>query len=270
MWKGSLDLSYTYQPNRTRLDRSYVTAPLKVQRPFYPEGEEICHTVILHTAGGVVGGDILDQKIHLQPDSHALITTASASKLYRSNGPTAKQNIEVKIDTGGSLEWLPQETIVFDGACYRQEMTVDLATDASWSGWEIVRFGRSARGERFLSGEWRSNIEIRREGKPVWIDRSFLTGGEMIEGYSGLNDKAIVGTFVYIGRSVPDAIIDKIRDFSPIEESGVTRILGEGILCRYRGNSTPEVREWFIKIWHLLRGEMRGRRSIVPRVWLSW
>jgi urease accessory protein len=270
MWQGSLELAYHYQSSRTQLDRAYVTAPLKVQRPFYPEGEEVCHTVILHTAGGIVGGDQLDQRIHLQPSSHALITTASASKIYRSNGQTARQIIDVKIDAGASLEWLPQEAIVFDGAQFRQEMRVELTGDASWLGWEITRFGRSARGEKFTSGEWRSHFQIWREGQPLWIDRSFLTGGEMIEEYSGLHEKAIVGTLVYIGQPVPGAIIDKIRNFTPIGEMGVTRTLGDGILCRYRGDSTPEVRAWFIQIWHLLRGEMMGRGAIVPRVWLSW
>ncbi|MEG3440287.1 urease accessory protein UreD [Pannus brasiliensis CCIBt3594] len=270
MWRGSVALDYSYQQQRTRIDRAFAVAPFKVQRPFYPEGDAVCHTVILHTAGGIVGGDLLDTRIHLQPSSNALITTASASKLYRSNGQTARQSIEVKIEAGASLEWLPQESIVFDGARFQQDMKIELAPDASWLGWEITRFGRSARGERFLSGEWRSNLEIWREGKPLWIDRAFLPGGDAIEGYAGLNGKAIVGTLLYIGKPVPEIIIEKIRDFSPIGEMGVTRTLGDGILCRYRGDSTAEVRGWFVAIWHLLRGEMTGRGSIVPRVWLSW
>jgi urease accessory protein len=137
-------------------------------------------------------------------------------------------------------------------------------------GWDIARFGRSARGERFLSGEWRSRLEIWREGKPLWIDRSFLVGGEMIEGFSGLNGKAIVGTLLYIGRPVPAAVMDKIREFPSSHEGGITRTLDDGIACRYRGDSTAEARGWFVAIWHFLRGEMRGRTPIVPRVWSSW
>jgi urease accessory protein len=270
MWHGNLDLQYSYQRPLTRIDRAYATAPLKVQRPFYPEGQAVCHTVVLHTAGGLVGGDVLDQHIHLQPSSHVFMTTASASKIYRGNGQVAQQSIEVKVDAGACLEWLPQEAIVFDGALYQQEMRVELAPGASWLGWEITRFGRSARGERFLSGKWRSRLEIWREGQPLWIDRSFLSGGEMIEGFSGLNGSAIVGTLVYIGQPVSQKLIDNIRAFPLAGEMGVTQTLGEGILCRYRGNSSTEVRQWLTRVWYLLRGELMGRSAIVPRAWLSW
>lgn len=270
MWPGNLELTYTNQNLATQISHAHATAPLKVQKPFYPEGKNICHTVILHTAGGMVGGDTLQQKIHLQPASNALITTASAGKIYRSNGQIAQQFIDIKIDDNASLEWLPQETIIFDGAEFRQHLRVDLGENSSWLGWEITRFGRSARGEKFLSGEWHSNWEIWRSGQPLWIDRSFLFGGTMIEGFQGLNDSAIVATLVYIGQPVSQNLVDKIRDFSLIGEMGVTSTLGEGILCRYRGNSSTEVRQWFKQVWRILRREINNREIIIPRVWFSW
>jgi urease accessory protein len=145
--------------------------------------------------GGIVGGDVLQQKIHLQAATNALITTASAGKVYQSNGQMAQQLIEIKIDDNAGLEWLPQETIIFNGAVFRQHLRVDLGENSSWLGWEITRFGRSARGEKFLAGEWHSNWEIWRSGQPLWLDRSFLLGGKMIEGFSGLNDSALIRYF---------------------------------------------------------------------------
>lgn len=177
-WHGSLNLVFAKVQKKTGLIYNWVQAPLKVQRPFYPEGAEVCHSVVLHTAGGIVGGDRLDLNFQLQQEAKALITTAAASKIYRSNGLQARQTIGMQVDADACLEWLPQETIVFNGAIYRQDLKVELAPKATWLGWEITRFGRSARGERFLQGEWRSNTEVWQQGIPLWIDRQWLPGNE--------------------------------------------------------------------------------------------
>ncbi|MFN7523961.1 MAG: urease accessory protein UreD, partial [Aphanizomenon sp.] len=112
-WHGKLNLVYTNSQDSTRLIYTHYQAPLKVQRPFYPEGQEICHTVILHTAGGIVGGDRLTSDIHLQPQTNVLITTAAASKIYRSQGLPARQIVNIQVDDHAHLEYLPQETILF-------------------------------------------------------------------------------------------------------------------------------------------------------------
>ncbi len=122
-----------------------------------------------------MGGDILSTNIHLQPQTNALITTATAGKIYRSNGLPARQTVQIQVDANAGLEWFPQETILFDGANYRQDLRVELATGANFLGWEITRLGRSARGEKFLHGEWRS---IRKFIKQVFpsglIDNIYL------------------------------------------------------------------------------------------------
>ena len=170
-WLGNLKLVYVYHQGQTKIASAYSQAPLKIQRSFYPEGNTICHSVILHTAGGIVGGDRLCQNIHLQSQTQALITTPAASKIYRSNGQSGQQNITIRIDDRGYLEYLPQETIVFNGAIFRQNLRVELGRQATWLGWEIIRFGRSARGEIFNQGEWRAHTEVWQPGKPLWLDR---------------------------------------------------------------------------------------------------
>ena len=130
-WHGSLDLAYDHREGKTQLIYNQARSPLKVQRPFYPEGEEVCHSVILHTAGGMVGSDRLEFNFHLHPEAQALITTTAASKIYRSNGETAQLSMQMQVDAGASLEWLPQETIIFNGAIYRQDMRVELALGAT-------------------------------------------------------------------------------------------------------------------------------------------
>ncbi len=274
-WHGRLNLAYANRSGATQIIRNEMQAPLKVQRPFYPEGKEVCHSVILHTAGGVVGGDRLSMNFHLEPNARSLITTAAAGKIYRSSGQQSQQNIEIKVDAGANLEWLPQETIVFDGAIYRQDLRVELAPGAGILLWEILRFGRSARGEKFLSGEWRSHTEIWQQNRPLWIDRQLLKGGEkMLESPHGLAGKPVAATLAWVGEPVAADLVEKARALQceatiyPLNSTaGVTRI-PNGLLCRYRGSSTAAARDWFVGIWHLLRLSFSERPCYLPRVWV--
>ncbi|MBE9185833.1 urease accessory protein UreD [Microcoleus sp. LEGE 07076] len=275
-WHGRLNLVYANRSGATQIIHNQMQAPLKVQRPFYPEGKEVCHSVILHTAGGVVGGDRLSSNFHLEPNAKALITTAAAAKIYRSSGLESKQNIDIKLESGANLEWLPQETIVFDGAICRQNLRVELAPTARILLWEITRFGRSARGEKFLSGEWRSHTEIWQQNSPLWIDRQWLKGGEkMLESPHGLAGKPVVATLAWIGEPVTTEMVKKVRSlpsettiYPDDSTAGVTRI-PNGLLCRYRGSSTAAARDWFVSIWHLLRLSFSERACCLPRVWIK-
>lgn len=219
----------------------------------------------------MVGGDILSSDIHLQRNAQTLITTAAAAKIYRSNGLIARQTIHLKIDAGAHLDWLPQEAIIFNGAIYRQDLKVELAPGASWLGWEITRFGRSARGEKFLQGEWRSQTEVWQQGKPLWIDRQWLPSGEEVfNSPHGLAGKPIVGTLACLGDLVSPEIVEQARKLSRtregIGEVGLTQLLS-GLLCRYRGSSTREVRNWFTQVWQLLHRSHSGHLPNKPRIW---
>ncbi len=267
-WQGQLQLTYRYDRGKTQAIQHQGIAPLKVQRSFYPEGDPICHNVILHTAGGVVGGDRLQIDIELQPSSRAVITTAAAGKIYGSNGKLATQKIVQNIAADASLEWLPQETIIFDGARFHQHLQVHLAATATWLGWEISRFGRTASGERFTSGEWKSATEVYRDRKPIWIDRQWLCGDELVNSPHSLAGQPIVGSLAWIDRPVGKDLVTELRSLFDGEPSkiGVTR-LTEGLLCRYRGDSTTEVRRWFTAVWHLLRQSFLDSKPIALRVW---
>ncbi|MBW4539485.1 MAG: urease accessory protein UreD [Myxacorys chilensis ATA2-1-KO14] len=268
-WHGTLFLKFANRNGATVLTENLGQAPLKVQRPFYPEGDEVCHGVIMHTAGGIVGGDRLSLDLRLHPNSRALITTPAAARIYRTNGREARQTIEINVDEGAVLEWLPQDTIVFDGALYRQDLRINLAPNAHWIGWDMTRFGRTARGERFTSGMWRSHTEVWQQGRPLWIDRQWLPGHEAIlNSPHGLAGCPVVGSFAYLGQPVnPDLVQDmRLLWSGTAGETGVTR-LQSGLLCRYRGASTIEMRQWFIAVWRLLRETMFDRSVCIPRVW---
>ncbi|MBU6229911.1 MAG: urease accessory protein UreD [Cyanobacteria bacterium REEB459] len=266
-WLGSARLVYTSTQGSCRPTQTYTQAPLRVQRPLYPEGLDLCHSVLMHTAGGMVAGDRLTIDLHLQAHSQALVTSAAASKVY--GGQTwAEQTTTLSLAPQTCLEWFPQETIVFDQAHYRQHLRVDLAPHSIWCGWEITRFGRTARGERFNQGHWQSALEVWQGRQPLWLDRQALLGGSVaLDSVNGLGGQPVVASLVLVGIELSDQQLTQLRSLgSGRGQVGLTR-LQSGLLCRYRGGSTSLARQWLIDLWQTLRPWYLGRPALVPRVW---
>jgi urease accessory protein len=219
----------------------------------------------------MVDGDRLDIDLRLDAQAEALVSTPSAAKWYRARDG-AQQTVVAQVGRDAHLEWLPLETIVFDGARVRQSLRVELAPGASWSGWEITRFGRSARGEEFARGSWRSATEVwRTDGAPLWIDRQQLSGGSaLLRDAYGLAGRAVAATFAWIGQTAPVELVDAVRArwarAAYGGEVGITR-QAEGLVCRYRGDSTSAARAWFVDAWEEIRRHARGRPACPPRVW---
>ncbi|MGF1566463.1 MAG: urease accessory protein UreD [Nodosilinea sp.] len=276
-WHGIAHLTYAVWEETCVPIQTFTQAPLKVQRPLYPEGKGVCHTVLVHTAGGMVRGDSLDVQLKLAPDCRVVATTAAANKVYGSQsaalhaaGLTAAQTVGLALPAGSCLEWFPQETIVFNEAQYRQDLRVDLAPGALWCGWDITRFGRSARGERFERGHWRSHLEVWQGERPLWIDRQVLEGGSpALDSPNGLRGYAVVGSFVVLGKMPDPDQVTRLRNLWPLDQpgdTGVTR-LQNGLLCRYRGPSSQTARQWFVAVWQHLRPWYLDLPVVVPRVW---
>src|SRR5258706_11967801 len=114
-WHASLELRFEARASCSVVAHSSHHGPLRVQRAFYPEGPTVCHVYVLHPPGGVVPGDQLSFDVGVESGARALITTPAATKVYRSDGRRAVQRTRLSVAPGAALEWLPQETIVFDG-----------------------------------------------------------------------------------------------------------------------------------------------------------
>lgn len=266
-----MSLSFSQRKGETYISHSYAQAPLAIQSPFYPEGNEVCHCIVLNPPGGVAGNDILQIDLNLDPGSKVLITTPAAGKLYKTNGLKSRQITSVHIGKGASLEWLPQGTIVFDGAISSQEIKVILEPGAIWTAWDVTRFGRTYRGERFLQGVWKSSVEVWQGEDLLWIDRQKLEGGSrLLESPYGLFGHSVIGQLILLGQDISVDMINSVRStWNPERnkgEAGVSR-LQSGILCRYRGSSTIEAHQWFNAVWALLRKLLMGRESCPPRIW---
>ncbi|MEY3298130.1 MAG: hypothetical protein RLZZ597_1390 [Cyanobacteriota bacterium] len=279
-WHGTADLIYDRRGATTVPVRSYTQAPLKIQRPLYPEASEICHSVLVHTAGGMVSGDQITIHTQTHPHSHALITTAAANKIYGTGRGTAadptpprdlaQQTVTLTLAPGSSVEWFPQDTIVFSGAQYRQRMRVNLAEGALWCGWDITRFGRSAGGERFTQGHWQSELEVWQDHVPLWVDRQRVAGGSpALESANGLAGYAVVGSLALVGWLPSPEQVVTLRALWPSHqpgEVGVSR-LQKGVLCRYRGPSSEAAHRWFVAVWQRLRPLYLGHGAVASRVW---
>jgi urease accessory protein len=265
-WKASLSLGFSCLEHKTVLSEKKHDGPLVVQKPLYPEGAGICHAIIVHPPGGIAGGDELALQARIGEKASALLTTPGATKWYRSAGAWAKQSLAFGVR--GLLEWLPQETIVFDGALAQASCEVDLAADAGLIGWDIVCLGRTGSGERFRRGSYRSSIGIRREGKLLWLERARIDGGgRLLDSPAGLGGSPVFGTLFASFPFVEKTVLEDMRKQNPVEGKGAVTLLPGILLARYLGDSSEAARRYFIALWRILRPRLTGLEAIEPRIW---
>lgn len=270
-WDASLALGYERTADKTILARRRHQGPLVVQKPLYPEGGEVCHTIVLHPPGGIAGGDTLEIRAVLDRASKALLTSPGAGKWYRSAGAHASQRLSFTLAKDSVLEWLPQETILFDGARARMDMQVDLEQGATFMGWEILCLGRAAAGEKFAHGHLRQTVRINLAGRPVWREFGDLAGGApLLQSVAGFAGYTVTGTLILAGKAVPAELLEACRSIAANEHAGgycgVT-VLPDVLVARYLGHKSESARRYFIALWQLLRPFASGRQAVVPRIW---
>ncbi|HEX8874741.1 MAG TPA: urease accessory protein UreD [Nitrosospira sp.] len=270
--QARLFLGFEEDGGITRLIKRDHFGPLLVQKPLYPEGREVCQAVIIHPPGGVVGGDQLEIAVKVGPAGRAQVATPGAAKWYKANGHVSRQDVTLDIDSGGSLEWFPQETIFFDDVHVELEHNVTLGKEATYIGCEILCFGRTASGESFDSGRIGQRIAIRREGKLIWYEQLVLTGGSpAMTNPLLLAGGTVCATLIASGQTVSAAVLEAAREGASAiaasgGQAGVSQLKGL-VIARYLGNSSETARRVMLNAWSHLRPAMLGREAMVPRVW---
>lgn len=262
----------------SRLQRAEHEGPLRVQRPFYPEGPKgPCHVYVLHPPGGVVGGDTLSLDVEVGEGAAALLTAPGASKLYRADarrfeagrapGATLTQRFRVK--AGATLEWFPHETITYDGAHASLQTHVELEQGATYAGWELLCLGRPACGERFTRGELRSELAITRDRELSFIERGRFRGGDaLLRARFGLAGHPVLATFVLAAPGASASWVATLREALSTESGLFAATLVSGVLVlRFLGDTTREGRALFERALAVLRPLYAGRVAVHPRIW---
>lgn len=212
-WSARMELDFAVRQGRTALAKMQFSGPLRVQRPFYPEpapaaapglarASQPCHCCLLHPPGGLVSGDDLSLDVRLGQGAHALLTAPSASKFYAadSHNVAQRQTNDLRV-AGGVLEWLPRETIIYDGARAEMRTSVELDAASACIGWEMVCLGRPAAGETFTTGSVRQSLCVSRAGVPLLHELLRLEGGDALQqGLCGLGGQPVAATLFAVGR----------------------------------------------------------------------
>ncbi|MBC3419619.1 MULTISPECIES: urease accessory protein UreD [unclassified Pseudomonas] len=262
-WSAHLQLRFVKRGDTTRLGARKHFGPLLVQRPFYPEGAP-CHVYILHPPGGVVAGDRLELDIHLEPGSHALLTMPGASKFYRSIGPTAHLAQRFHLAADSSLEWLPHDSIFFDGARARLDSRFTLEPGARLLAWETLCLGRPVMSERFDHGALDSRLRVELPDDPGLHERLRIEGGhlEKLGGYP------LVATFC--AAPADTALLEQVRQLlDDVETPAGATLLGPLLVIRLLDNDNQHVQRTLQRLWHLLRPAVLGLAPSPPRIWAT-
>jgi len=271
-WRARLSLELERVGEATVLVRRSHEGPLCVQRPHYAHGDSACQLILLHPPGGLVGGDELQVEARLGPGAHALLTTPAASKLYRTDALPCAQRARLHVAAGSRLEWLPQESIAFDGAIAELSTRIELEGDARLLAWELTCLGRPACGERFEHGRLRVRFEVVRDGEPLLIERGRYDGGSaLLREPWGLGGEPVTATLVCVTAARDAALVDGVRELLSSFAAGRAACteLGAAIVCRYRGPSVEQARHAFGAVHGLLRERCFDARALTPRILLT-
>ncbi len=268
-WRADLALEFRQLEQRTVLDHTH-SGPLRVQRPFYPEGP-VCHVYLVHPPAGIVGGDELQVRVQSTPHSAALVTTPGATQFYRSGGELSTLVQHVSL-VGARMDWLPQENIYFDGAIAELDTLVSLDRSSSFIGWDLHCFGRPAANEKFQSGQVCIKQRIEREGKPLLRERLWVGGERFTDSSCGLRGAPICATLV--ATPVTTEVLASARGWlTSLEKEkdhhAVLTLIDDVLIARYLGPSAQQARRIFNGLWQLLRPEVHQLPACSPRIWAT-
>jgi urease accessory protein len=270
-WRGHLDLHYTRDGERTiALDRH--SGPLRVLQRLYPEGPGICHHVLVHPPGGIVGGDVLEIEARLDSGTHALLTTPGATRFYRSAGEVARQQTMLTLADGARLEWLPLETIAYRGCIAQNQLTLNLAPGAEAMGWDLLALGLPAADQAFEHGRYQQHLEV----PGVWLERGRIDAADavLMDGPLGLAGRRVLGTMWFAaGQALAparrEALLEAARELTAEDDVlfGATAPHGPVVVLRLLAHRVEPAMALMLRVraaWRRLAWQLEAHP---PRIW---
>jgi len=209
-WHARLSLDYRMEAGRC-VGRFEHDGPLRILQSMYPEGDGICHNVVVHPPGGLVGGDTLEIAVRAREGAHGLITTPGATRFYRSDGEQAMQAAHLTLDAGARMEWLPLEAICYSGCLAQNRLRMDLAPGSELIGWDVTALGLPEAGQPFERGRLLQHLEA----PGHWIERGLIDSGDtrLMDGPLGLDGRRCIATlFLVSGTDIPRARRERALD----------------------------------------------------------
>ena len=294
-WQGHLALHYRLdaadgrgQTTARTIGRGVHSGPLRVLRSLYPEGDAVCHHVLVHPPGGICGGDELAIEARVDGGAHALITTPGATRFYRSAGPTARQSLAASVANGARLEWLPLETLVHDRARASNQLRFALAPGASMIGWDLLALGLPASAARLEHGRFEQSIELASAdgAGSDWIERGVLDLDDpalaaltrrRLHSPLGLGGRSVLATAWCAFGSAPTAaqretLVEAARAAWPVGEvgavlAGVTAPGPRVVVLRALADRVEPLMQRLLPVWAAWRHAMWAMKPCAPRVW---
>ena len=278
-WHARLQLHYTHDGAGTgALDRH--EGPLRVLQRLYPEGPGICHHVLVHPPGGIVGGDVLELDAQLGRGCHALITTPGATRFYRSAGDTSTQQVQAALADGARLEWLPMETIAYSACQARNQLRFDLAPGAEMIGWDLLALGLPAAGQAFERGSFLQELVL----PGAWMERGRIDAQDtpLLDSPLGWAGRRVLATLWFaagsaLGTTRRDALLDAARDAiaadtiasptEPAADAGATAPHERVVVLRALAHRVEPAMRLLQQVWGAWRGVGWGLAATPPRLW---
>ena len=276
-WAGSLQLDYRRDElrgaARTVLHDRH-DGPLRVLASLYPEGPSVCHNVLVHPPGGLVGGDELDIALGVADNAHALVTTPGATRFYRSTGAPAVQRLHAQVAAGARLEWLPLETIAYSGCIGENLARFTLAPGAEMIGWDLLALGLPASDQAFVRGRFTPCVEL--PGR--WLERGVIDAGDtrLLDSPLGWAGHRVMGTLWFasgtaLGSARREALLETARAATAgdaLERSaGTTAVHDDVLVLRVLAPRVEPAMALLTRVWAAWRDAAWQLPACVPRVW---
>jgi len=272
-WHAELNLDYRLESGTTVVRHAH-TGPLRVMQSLYPEGGAVCHNVLVHPPGGLVGGDTLDITVTGATGTHGLITTPGATRFYRSSGETALQRTQLTLASDARLEWLPLEAILHSGCRGENRLTLELAPGAELMGWDVTALGLPLAHQPFVQGQFLQHIEV----PGVWLERGMLdaTDTRLLDGPVGLaGHRCLASLFFITGRPIErkrkQATLDDARavisEHALASTAGATSPHPQVIVVRALAPLVEPAMDLLRNVRKAWRAEVWGMNANEPRVW---
>lgn len=272
-WNATLALDYTHQAGKT-LAHFRHSGPLRILQSLYPEGDAICHNVIVHPPGGLVGGDTLELAFSAATGSHGLITTPGATRFYRSTGEPALQNTRLTLEAGARMEWLPLEAICYSGCLAENRLTMTLAPGAELIGWDVTALGLPAAGQPFENGSFRQHIEV----PGVWLERAQLAASDTLLMNSPLGmagHRCMASLFFVTGGKLErnrrqlalDCAREVIEAHALSPTAGATSPDAQVVVVRVLAPVVEPAMALLRQVWQAWRAQLWQQAASTPRIW---